>query len=83
VTLLASDTELEAIVGRISAAICSPPDHDGACTNPWSIASTPVDDLNAVDLSAWLPFVEELLQQRHAEQRLFPHGGTTGLTPET
>jgi hypothetical protein len=42
-----------------------------------------VDDLNAAELSTWVPFVDELLEQRRAERRLFPHGGTTGLTPET
>jgi hypothetical protein len=45
-TLLASDTELESIINRIGAAICSPPDHPGPCPNPWSVLSTPVDDLD-------------------------------------
>lgn len=67
VTLLASDTELESIVDRIGAAICSPPDHPGPCANPWSIISTPVDDLEDDERSKWLPSVGELLQQRRAE----------------
>jgi hypothetical protein len=82
VTLLASDNELETIVDRIGAAICSPPDHQGPCTNPWSIVSTPVDDLEGAERSVWLPSVDELLEQRRAEQRLFPRPDTPGLTPE-
>jgi len=68
VTLLASDTELESIVDRIGAAICPPPDHPGPCANPWSIISTPVDDLEDGERSTWLPSVDELLEQRRAEQ---------------
>jgi hypothetical protein len=82
VTLLAPDTERQAIVDRIGAAICSPPDHQGPCTNPWSIVSTPVDDLEDTERSVWLPSVDELLEQRQAERRLFPRPDTTGLTPE-
>jgi hypothetical protein len=69
VTLLASDAELESIVDRIGSAICSPPDHPGPCANPWSIISTPVDDLEDDERSKWLPSVDELLEQRHAEQQ--------------
>ena len=68
VTVLASDTELESIVDRIGVAICAPPDHPGPCANPWSITSTPVDDLGEVERSTWLPSVDELLEQRRAEQ---------------
>jgi len=69
VTILASDTELESIVDRIGAVICSPPDHSGSCANPWSIISTPVDDLEDDDRSTWLPSVDELLEQRRAEHQ--------------
>jgi len=69
VTLLASDAELESIVDRIGAAICSPPDHPEPCANPWSIISTPVDDLEDDERSTWLPSVDELLEQRRAEQQ--------------
>jgi len=68
VTILASDNELDAIVDRIGAAICSPPDHPGPCANPWSIVSIPVDDLDEPERSAWLPYVDELMEQRRAEQ---------------
>jgi hypothetical protein len=68
VTLLASDTELESIVERIGAVICSPPDHPGPCTNPWSITSTPVDNLDVAERRTWQPSVDELIEQRHAEQ---------------
>ncbi|WP_432837867.1 hypothetical protein [Dactylosporangium sp. CA-092794] len=66
VTLLASDTELESIVNRIGAAICVPPDHPGPCANPWSVISTPVDDLDETERSTWQPSVDELLEQRRA-----------------
>jgi hypothetical protein len=69
VTLLATDTELESVIGRIGAAICSPADHPGPCANPWSIISTPMDDLDDEERSTWLPSVEELLEQRRAEQQ--------------
>jgi hypothetical protein len=69
VTLLASDGELKSIVDRIGAAICSPLDHPGSCANPWSIVSAPVDDLEDDERSTWLPSVEELLEQRRAEQQ--------------
>jgi hypothetical protein len=69
VTLLASDAELESIVDRIGAAICSPPDHPGQCAIPWLITSTPVDDLEDDERSTWLPSVDELLGQRRAEQQ--------------
>jgi hypothetical protein len=67
-TLLASDTELESIVNRIGAAICLIPDHPGPCANPWSIISTPVDDLEEAERSTWPPSVDELLEQCRAEQ---------------
>jgi hypothetical protein len=66
---LASDTELESIVDRVGAAICSPPDHPGPCTNPWLIISTSVEDLESGERSTWLPSVDELLEQRRAEQQ--------------
>jgi len=53
---------------NLAMAICSPSDHPGPCANPWSIISTPVDDLEDDERSTWLPSVEELLEQRHAEQ---------------
>jgi hypothetical protein len=66
VTLLASDAELGPIVDRIGAAICAPHDHVGSCVNPWSVISTPVDDLDDAERSTWLSSVEELLEQRRA-----------------
>jgi hypothetical protein len=69
VTLLASDTELESIVDRIGEAICLPLDHSGPCASPWSIISTPVDDLEDAERSTWLPSVDELLDQRRTEQQ--------------
>jgi hypothetical protein len=69
VTLLASDTELDAIVDRIGAAICLPPDHSGPCANPWSIVSTPVEDLEERQRSTWLPSVNELFEQRRTVQQ--------------
>jgi hypothetical protein len=69
VILLASDTELESIVERIGAAICSPVDHPGPCAHPWTIISTPVDDLADEERPTWLRSVDELLEQRRADQR--------------
>jgi hypothetical protein len=69
VTLLASDAELESIVDRIGRAICSPPDHPGPCAHPWSIISTPVDDLEDAERRTWLASVDALREQRRAEQQ--------------
>jgi hypothetical protein len=64
---LASEAELESIVERIGAAICHPSDRPGPCVNPWSIISTPVDDLEEAERSTWLSSVDELLGHRNAE----------------
>jgi len=69
VTILVADDELDAIVDRIGAAICSPPDHPGPCANPWSIVSAPVNDLDEPERSAWLPYVEELMDPHRPERQ--------------
>ncbi|WP_432992210.1 hypothetical protein [Dactylosporangium sp. CA-233914] len=69
VTLLASDAELRSIVDRIGAAICAPLDHPGPCANPWSIISAPVNEIDEPERSTWLSSVDELLEQRRAEQQ--------------
>jgi hypothetical protein len=67
-TLLATETEVDAIVGRLGSAICSSPDHSGPCATPWLIEYTRVDDLDVNERSTWQASVDELLEQRRAEQ---------------
>jgi hypothetical protein len=67
VTILASEAELDSVVDRIGAAICGAPDHPGPCATPWSIISTPVDDLEGAEKSAWVESAAELLEQRRGE----------------
>jgi hypothetical protein len=68
ITVLATDAELDGIVDRIGEVICSPHDHSGPCSNPWYIVSTPVDDLEPGQRSAWLWTVDEVLDQRRLER---------------
>jgi hypothetical protein len=58
VIVRADEEELHALTERIGQAICDA-DHEGPCTTPWVLLSTPVQDLDQPERQAFIALLDQ------------------------